>query len=277
MLKRILLLLDDTPASLVARRYATDLAKAMDAEVAGFAGVDLVSIETPMAGGVGTSAYKFQLEEQLKKQAEDIRNQQHDTYEQECKAQGLTFEWFAFEGDPVGSLNLAAETCDLIITGHDTGFQGNAHERFAEALAKMLMMTPRPMLVCGDELSAAQSVLVAYDGSLPAMRALQMFTLLGLGRGQTIHLTSIDADKEFAARRINGACRYLRSHGYEVEASSIATRVDPAEVLRIEAADRNIGTLVMGAYGRRGFRKFLFGSTTGALAEDPPCALFVYH
>ena len=185
MLKRILLLLDDTPASLVARRYATDLAKAMDAEVAGFAGVDLVSIETPMAGGVGTSAYKFQLEEQLKKQAEDIRNQQHDTYEQECKAQGLTFEWFAFEGDPVGSLNLAAETCDLIITGHDTGFQGNAHERFAEALAKMLMMTPRPMLVCGDELSAAQSVLVAYDGSLPAMRALQMFTLLGLGRGQT--------------------------------------------------------------------------------------------
>jgi nucleotide-binding universal stress UspA family protein len=48
-------------------------------------------------------------------------------------------------------------------------------------------------------------------------------------------------------------------------------------VVRIEVADRKIGTLVMGAYGHRGFRERLFGSTTTQLVENPPCALFLYH
>jgi nucleotide-binding universal stress UspA family protein len=33
----------------------------------------------------------------------------------------------------------------------------------------------------------------------------------------------------------------------------------------------------MGAYGHRGFRQFLFGSTTSTLIEKPPCAFFLYH
>lgn len=88
---------------------------------------------------------------------------------------------------------------------------------------------------------------------------------------------SIDASQEQAARKTGGAAGYLRSHGYEVDANPIASRVHPAEVLNIEIANRKIGTLVMGAYGHRGFREILFGSTTSALVESPPCALFVYH
>lgn len=33
----------------------------------------------------------------------------------------------------------------------------------------------------------------------------------------------------------------------------------------------------MGAYGHRGVRDILFGSTMSKLVESPPCALFVYH
>ncbi len=109
------------------------------------------------------------------------------------------------------------------------------------------------------------------------MRAVQIFALLGLGAGRCIHVTSINADNEVAVRRIGGVVRYLRSHGYETEATPIATRMHPAEVVRIEVADRKIGTLVMGAYGHRGFRERLFGSTTTQLVESPPCALFLYH
>jgi nucleotide-binding universal stress UspA family protein len=70
---------------------------------------------------------------------------------------------------------------------------------------------------------------------------------------------------------------YLRGHGYEVDANPVASRVHPAEVLRIEIADQKIGTLVMGAYGHRGLRELMLGSTTSTLIENPPCALFVYH
>lgn len=109
------------------------------------------------------------------------------------------------------------------------------------------------------------------------MRAVQMFALLGLGSGQRVCVTSINADKELSVRKGNAAANYLRSHGYDVEEFAVSSRARPAEVLAVEVADRKISTLVMGAYGHRGFREFIFGSTTSRLAEDPPCPLFIYH
>jgi nucleotide-binding universal stress UspA family protein len=277
MLKRILVLLGETPSSVSARRYAFGLARDANAELSGLAGVDLTFIEAPMLGGVGTTAFKVRLEEQLKKQAADIRARLHDAYEQECKAYGVPFEWVSFDGDPVGTLYLATEPSDLLVTGHDTAFHGNIREQLPEMLAKLLSMTPRPVIVCGDEEPVGRDVLIAYDGSLPVMRAMQMFALLGIGMDRRVYVTAVDSDKELAVRRTAGAMRYLRGHGYDVEATPLVTRVHPAEVLCIEAADRKIGTLVMGAYGHRGMRERLFGSTTTQLVSSPPCALFVYH
>lgn len=277
MLKRILVLLGETPSSLSARQYAFGLAQDHDAEIAGLSGIDLSYIERPMLGGIGTTTYQIRLEEQLKRQAEDVRARLHDAYECECQASHVPFEWLAFEGEPLATLLLATETRDLIVTGHDTAFQGNVHEPLAEMLAKLFSITPRPVITCGNETPSGRDILVAYDGSLPAMRALQIFALLALGRGRDVHVTSIDADGELAARRVAGAVSYLSSHGCDVEASPIATKMHPSEVLRVEIADRKIATLVMGAYGHRGLGERLFGSTTTELAENPPCALFIYH
>jgi nucleotide-binding universal stress UspA family protein len=138
-------------------------------------------------------------------------------------------------------------------------------------------MTPRPLIVCGDEDSGDGDIMIAYDGSLPAMRAVQLFMLLGLWSRHRIHVVAIGIDKAAVERIPTGAVHYLRGRGCDVEVISIATRAHPAEVLRIEVADRKVGTLVMGVYGHRGLRERLFGSTTTQLLEEPPCALFVYH
>jgi nucleotide-binding universal stress UspA family protein len=109
------------------------------------------------------------------------------------------------------------------------------------------------------------------------MRALQMFTLLGMAKDSLLRVMSVDRDQELATRRTSAAAIYLRGHGYTVETNPVASAVDPSEVLRIEVTGRKIGTLVMGAYGRRGLRTVLFGSTTRKLIESPPCMLFTYH
>jgi nucleotide-binding universal stress UspA family protein len=276
MLKRILVLLGETSSSISARQYAFRLAARTDAGLAGLAGIDLADIEAPLPGGIGASAYKNRLEGELRNEAESIQRRLHETFELECRNHNVPFEWLSFEGDPIESLYLAAETRDLMITGHDTTFCGKVYEQYAGVIAKLLSITPRPVIVCPDQLSANDAILIAYDGSVPAMRAIQSFALLGVGRGERVCVTSIDASQELAARRAAGAASYLRTHGYEVDANPIASRVHPSDVLPIEIADRRIGTLVMGAYGHRGFREVLFGSTTSALVERPPCALFVY-
>jgi nucleotide-binding universal stress UspA family protein len=277
MLKRVLVLLGESPSSASARQYAFRLTRRYEAQLTGISGIDLTYIEAPMAGRAGSAAYKGRLEEKLKGQAGDARQRLHRIFELECNREGVSFEWLSFSGDPIETLCVAAETQDLVITGHDTAFQGDVHEQLSEMLAKLLAMTPRPLVICSDEPSAADDVLVAYDGSLPAMRAVQMFVLLGIGQGKRVHVVCIDASQEQAARRTSGAATYLRSHGYEVEADPIVSRVRPADVLRHEITDRKIGTLVMGAFGHRGWREFLFGTTTNALVEAPSCALFVYH
>ena len=230
-----------------------------------------------MPGLVGTAAYGGRLEEQLRMQTQEACARLEKIYRQECKSHQVTFDWFSFEGDPVDALRRASETCDLVVSGHDTHFHGDVREQLPDTLAELLLFTPRPMLVCGREQPASQEVLIAYDGSLPAMRAVQVFALLGMRTHQHVHVTSIDADKGQAAQRLSGAVRYLRSHGFSVEPNPVGTSVHPADVLRIEAADRKIGMIVMGVYGHRGFRERLFGSTTTQLVEDPPCGLFVYH
>ncbi len=98
----------------------------------------------------------------------------------------------SFEGDPVETLYLAAEPRDLVVTGHDTAYYGNIREALPDMIAKLLMTSPRPMIVCPDEPPAGEGVLVAYDGSLPAMRALQLFALLGIAKKKRISVTSVN-------------------------------------------------------------------------------------
>jgi nucleotide-binding universal stress UspA family protein len=277
MLRRILLLLGETRSSVSARQYAFRLVGDMSAGLTGLAGIDVSYMEAPISGVTHPMAYKRRLEEGLRGEADAIRQRLHEAFELECKDHGLPFEWLSFEGDPISTLYMAMETRDLIVTGHDTAYRGNVHEQLAETLASILLITPRPIVVCPDELSSAKGLLVAYDGSAPAMRAIQMFALLGIGKNQRVYVVSVNSDQELAARRASGAAAYLRCHGYEAVEYPIVSTVDPAEVLRIEIADHEVGTLVMGAHGHRGLREFLFGSTTKFLIENPPCPLFVYH
>ncbi len=277
MLKRILTLLGETPSSSVARTLSYRLAHETGARIAGLAGIDLADIEAPEAVPPGGMAFKVELERELKKQAGEARRRLCALYDADCKSEGLPFECLSFEGDPVSILQLASETRDLIVTGHDTAFYGKMREALPAMLAWLLQNTPRPVIVCPDMLPAGDDILIAYDGSLPAMRSVQLFALLGIGAGKRIHAVSIDPDQELAVRRSNAAALYLRSHGYLVEVIPIVSESHPAEILDGEIARLHAGTLVMGAYGHRGWREFLFGSTTAALVEEPRCALFIYR
>jgi nucleotide-binding universal stress UspA family protein len=277
MLKRILILLSETNSSACARRYAFRLAQRHQASVIGLAGVDLTYLNAPMLGSVGTTALEAGIEQQYRVEANEARRRLRDIFEIECRDHRIEFEWLSFDGDPIETLCLASETCDIVLTGHDTAFRGSIQDELPGTLAKLLQMTPRPVIVCPDDLVASDDILLAYDASLPAMRAVQMVTLLGIGEGRSIHVVSIGPSEERAVRRTAGAAGYLRFHGFEPLPHPIISTGYPADILAREVTDRKIGTLVMGAYGHRGFREFLFGSTTSTLVANSPCALFVYH
>jgi nucleotide-binding universal stress UspA family protein len=118
---------------------------------------------------------------------------------------------------------------------------------------------------------------VAYDGSLPAMRALQLFALLGLAEGSPVTLLTAREETEEAARLAAEGAAYLRTHGLSVREWAVAG-AHPAELLLAEARMQDARLLVMGAFGRTGLRAwFAGGGATHPLLRDAPCPVFVHH
>ncbi len=68
---------------------------------------------------------------------------------------------------------------------------------------------------------------------------------------------------------------YLKGHEYQAEAHPIASERTPPNCCGMRLPIE-ISTLFMGAYGRRGWREFLFGSTRIPL-YGAALRLFLYH
>jgi nucleotide-binding universal stress UspA family protein len=277
MFRRILVLLEDTMSSVSARQYALQLARSANAELAGLAGIDLAFIEATIPGRAGTTSYKAHLEMSLKKQARANNLQIRETFEAECGANEVRFVWQSFEGEPISAICSAAESCDLVITGYDTAFRGKISEHLPDMIESFLLLSPRPTIICPDRLSGAEEMMIAYDNSPPAMRAIQMFALLRIGIHELKHVTAISRSHDGVTTATAAVINYLTIHGYHVEENPIKSNEHPAKVLKDEVTRLSIGTLIMGAYGHNRLRNFLFGSTTKTLIEAPPCALFLYH
>ncbi len=121
------------------------------------------------------------------------------------------------------------------------------------------------------------TVLVAYDGSVQAARALQAFRFSGLGENQRIRILTIDQDKVEAARKADRAIEYLSLHG--LSASPIALHSDrgPAEIILEQSSLAEAELLVMGAYGKSTLREFFLGSTTRSVLKDSQIPVFLSH
>jgi nucleotide-binding universal stress UspA family protein len=120
-------------------------------------------------------------------------------------------------------------------------------------------------------------VVVAYDGSLHAARALQMLQVLGLQDSQAVHVVCVDPDQAHADRCVERAMAFLQSRDIVAQAYARATEMDPARVLLEHVHQVQASLLVMGAYGRSALREFFGGSMTCTMLRESPVPLFFYH
>ncbi|MCM0019736.1 MAG: universal stress protein, partial [Tagaea sp.] len=159
----------------------------------------------------------------------------------------------------------------------DSDLHGEAASGCADTVRKLLKESPRPLIVVPAGALAPQRALVAYDGSIPSARALQLFALLGVAHGLEVHVLAVHADAEVAHARAGEAARYLAAHGTPAAAHGIDSKADPADIVAAEIRSRDIGLVAMGAYGHEGLRAKLLGSFTSKLLTASPAALFVHH
>jgi nucleotide-binding universal stress UspA family protein len=174
---------------------------------------------------------------------------------------------------------------DLIVLPVRSHFQFTAQEEEPDdgLLKRVLKDTPRPVVVVPETwaLTPARTpngpVVVAYDGSLQAERALSAFEATGLGGTGPVHVVSVDANPDEATRRAEHAGQFLALHGVHAQTHAMASAAPPAVVILDEARRLGAGLLVMGAYGQAVLREFFLGSATRNLLAECSIPMFLFH
>lgn len=276
MLKRLLIALDATPAAREAQSLALRLALAHGAALKGLAIVDpeiLIPVE-PMP--IGGDTYKVHKDAVLIDRARAAASALAQAFTDECRTAHVEAESGAIQGPALATLISACAPHDVVVLGNDTSFGGDPKAP-SPLIAGLLNNNPRPLIVSPVNEAPGPATLIAYDASVPAMRALQLFAALGLRKANEAVVVSIGADAAAAKTMAEEGETFLRERGYKAVARPLAGGKNPIDTLIAAAKSANAGMIVAGAYGHRGWREWLLGTTTEALVAQSPVPLFIHH
>ncbi|RUL89320.1 universal stress protein [Tautonia sociabilis] len=277
MLKTMLVGLDGSVDGDAALELAIRWASRLDAMVVGLGIVDEPGIHGAEETWLG-EVYFRQINERL---TEDVRRAVDRTLERaaiRCAEAKVAFKPLEDVGNPSERILVEAQRYDLILMGQRTHFRFGWEDAADDTLRRVLTENPRPVVACprrpGPE---SRNVLIAFDGSVQAARALQAFQASGIGQDRQISVLCCGTDKVEAARTADRASEYLGFHGLAAKPIVLKSDRAPAREILGQLEETKAELLVMGAYGKPTLREWILGSTTRAVLKECPVPVFLFH
>ncbi len=276
MLRRILIGLDGSEYCWAAVEMAIGWAKAASAQLTGLGVVDEPEICAPEPVPLGASAFKAQLDQSRLAEARSTVESAVQRFEQMCRQQGIPAQALVDVGLPSQQIAREAQRADLIFLGQQTRFA--LDEEPGRTLHALLKAPPRPVVVVPREVPQQQAVLVAYDGSLQATRALWAYCQLGLARflGNTFVLT-VHEDEAQGRLISQYAVDLLGSHSIASSTQVLSPRESVDRMILQVAQECQAGLIVMGCYGKASLMEWFLGTTTVNTIAHTPVPLFLFQ
>ena len=272
---KILLGLDGSPHAEAAIEYACQIALNHNATITGVAIIDEPGIQSSSGPvPIGGAHYDVKLEDQLLEETQAQAKTILDDFARICDERKINAILHTDIGSPVSELIEESKFHDFIVIGKRTSFEYDANETYG-TLERVLKNGLIPVLAVSDSVREIKNILVAYDNSIPASKAVHMFLLLGIWGACDITLLTVNNDAAAAQELLGNLGGFFESYGIK---PTLATRSGhPDTVVKSYIAENDIDMLVMGAYGRRSVREFFVGSVTYHLIHETEIPLFLYH
>jgi nucleotide-binding universal stress UspA family protein len=204
-LRRILVALDASRASLVALEAGAAIASRSGAELEALfvEDVDLLrAAGLPCALQVSTSGTGHPLDRgSMESELRAVAARAREAVEGAARASGIAFTFRVTRGRVAVELLGAARNADLLVLGRASRRIGSGPGATARAAARE---SSTPVLVLGREAQIEPSLLVAYDGSAEADRALDLAARLsgdGAGELTLLLIAGSEADARALADR----------------------------------------------------------------------------
>jgi nucleotide-binding universal stress UspA family protein len=235
--------------------------------------IDVDQLAPPEAVPLGGSAFKAQRDEHRIANARTAAAGACSALEAAFHARSLTCAAQVFEGGVVDVLARQAQAVDLLVCGHTTG--GETGE--GSLLHSLLKHSPRPAIVVPPTASFGESVLVCYDGSTQAARALASFAHSGFAGSRTIYVLSLHHDLQQAHQLADRGASYLARHAIQSVPNALQLKHDVGAQILEEVVRVGAALIVMGAFGKNVAMEFLFGSVTRTILDAQPVPVFLDH
>ena len=276
MIKSILVGIDGSEHSRTALRYATWLARRLDATVTGLHVVDIVSIEGSffhdISGSLGFEPY-LDFTSKMREALHERGLALLDEFRETCGAEGVRCETALQIGIVPSEICERAREADLVVIGHrgvnqrfSTGLLGGA----AESVTRQC---PKPLLVTPLEFAEIKSPLLAYDGSQRASAAMHVAAEVCSQLGLPLSVLTVCRDEEQGEKIIDQARRYLASYSLETRPSVITGQA--YERIPAEIREKHHDLVFMGSHGHGRIIELVLGSTTEYVLRNAPCPVFL--
>jgi nucleotide-binding universal stress UspA family protein len=220
---------------------------------------------------IGSSAYQKEEKEAM---------QYLEAVKKRASAEGLGhIEAFLHFGEEPYQLIIneaSSKGVDMIVVGRH-GRTGLMKVLMGQVAAKVIGHSPCKVLVVPKAAEIEfRNILIATDGSTHSTAAASEAIGIAKRSGSKVIAVSVighEAEKEVANEYVNKIVSLARQEN--VPAEVLTPIGKPHESIIEIAGGRGVDLIVMGAYGKTGFRKFLMGSTTEKVIGHSNCAVLV--
>ena len=163
-------------------------------------------------------------------------------------------------GDLIEAISEKEGEAELVVIGKRGEAVDFAKGHLGSNLERVMRAGSRPLFVASRAFKPIQKVLIAYDGSASAMRAVDHVAQNPLYAGLAFRIVTIGSDSEAHRKGLQDAKARLAASG--IEADTAIVEGEPEEGLARLVEGDGFDHLVMGASGHSRLRSLFVGSTS---------------
>lgn len=274
MIKRILLPLDFSEYTDAALQYACYIAKRQDATITGMVVLHVPGI-AKLTGPITSGCINWS--EYLDKRVIEKVNKRIaallDKFNQTCQKEGVKHVEAEVQGTCPEQILFQSVFYDMVITGFKTSYYFDESENIEVPLEKLLDQTITPILAVPKSFAPIRKVLIAFDGSLPAARAMQRFSHLASAKDSEFTVLISHHDQDTAFYYLNKAEEYLRAHDLNNIKKEWTTK-NIISVIQEQYIDQ-VDLFITGVHSKDALKSFFLGSLTRFLLSEAKKPLFI--
>ncbi|HEX2661107.1 MAG TPA: universal stress protein [Polyangia bacterium] len=279
MIKEALICLESSPSSDAATRLAITIAAELSATLVGLAIVDEPDIRAGAATGFGGSSYKHDRDEALMADARARAADCLALFERRCRNAQVSATTLEVVGRPAASILAEMERRELTVLGRDANFRYETETDDTATREAILHKATGPVLIVPEETEGplGKEIVVAYDGSRAAKRAMSSLAASGLAQSRHVRVASVDDSGEQAWMMATAGVKLLAELGVTAEASNIVSAHSSVDALAAFSRKIGAGLIVMGAFAHNRLAHLFHGSVTRGLVERTTIPLYLQH